>query len=71
MHRDMSRSWLASVVPALVAVGVLAAAAALAASQKSQPSAAAAVAPAVAFEFRAMLADGRPFADLRPEDVDF
>ena len=52
----------------LAAAGVIAAAALHAASQK--PPQAAAETPAVTVLFRALLADGRPFADVRPEDVE-
>ena len=55
----------------LVAAGVFAAAAVLAASQKPQAPAPAPAEPhIVAVLFRALLADGRPFADVRPEDVE-
>jgi hypothetical protein len=56
-------------IAALAAAVVLAAAAVRAAPQKPQPPPAAEP-QAVTVLFRALLADGRPFADIRPEDVE-
>ncbi|MFO7694199.1 MAG: hypothetical protein R6V57_14015 [Vicinamibacterales bacterium] len=67
--RGSSRALAGRMVPALAAAVVVAAAAVMAAPQKSQP-AAPAEPHTVTVLFRALLADGRPFADVRPEDVE-
>jgi hypothetical protein len=60
---------MAGVAALLVAAILAGSAALLAAPQKSQQPAQGPPLP-VAFLFRALLADGRPFTDIRPEDVE-
>jgi len=64
-----THSFAAGVITLLAAASVLGTAALPAAPQKPSQAAPAAPQP-VTVLFRALLADGRPFADLRPEDVE-
>ena len=60
----------AGAIALLTAGGVIGAAAVLAVPPKARQAPAAAEAQPVTVLFRALMPDGRPFADLRPEDVE-